>query len=145
VTGYIESGRRDGARLRTGGGRPQQLNRGQFVEPTGFERVEPASRIAREEIFGPVVAATAFENDAEALAIANGLGYGLCAGSTAATSAGTRTRAAARGRLGMDQRLDPSAACRRRLAGSRTAVSARERGLPGIRNNLQVKNVGIRL
>jgi aldehyde dehydrogenase (NAD+) len=63
-----------------GGGRPGHLNRGYFVAPTIFDRVEPASRIAEEEIFGPVVAAITFEDDAEALKIANGLSYGLCVG-----------------------------------------------------------------
>jgi aldehyde dehydrogenase (NAD+) len=80
VTGYIEAGLREGASLVFGGGRPEHLNRGFFVEPTLFEQVDPDMRIAREEIFGPVATMTTFESEDRALAIANSLGYGLSAG-----------------------------------------------------------------
>ncbi len=80
VTGHIEAARRAGARLSCGGGRPAHLQRGWFVEPTIFDQVDPGLPIAREEVFGPVLTVTPFAREAEALALANGLGYGLCAG-----------------------------------------------------------------
>lgn len=80
VRSYIDAGRKSGAKLRLGGGRPQGLDAGYFVEPTIFEGVDPTNTLAREEIFGPVAVALSFETDAEALAIANGLGFGLVAG-----------------------------------------------------------------
>jgi aldehyde dehydrogenase (NAD+) len=80
VQSYIDAGRRSGAKLRLGGGRPNGLDRGYFVEPTIFDAVDPASPLAREEIFGPVAVALTFDTDDEALRLANGLGFGLVAG-----------------------------------------------------------------
>src|SRR5438034_1162555 len=80
VTGYIEEGRRAGAKLALGGGRPNvPVAGGYFVEPTIFVDVEPDMRIAREEIFGPVLSVMTFEDEAEALRIANDVMYGLAA------------------------------------------------------------------
>jgi aldehyde dehydrogenase (NAD+) len=144
VTGYIASGRAQRAPL-CGGGRPQHLNRGYFVEPTIFDRVDPASPIAREEIFGPVVAALPFEDDAEALALANGLGYGLCAG--------VYSRDIGRA-LSLARRLEAGSVwingwflggVQAPTGGVKDSGFGRERGLPGIRNYLQIKNVAIRL
>ncbi|MGE4428257.1 MAG: aldehyde dehydrogenase [Solirubrobacteraceae bacterium] len=78
VLRYIEVGREDGAELAVGGGVPDRP--GYFVEPTLFTGVDNAMRIAREEIFGPVVGVIPFEDEAEALAIANDTSYGLAAG-----------------------------------------------------------------
>jgi len=55
VLGYLEKGRKDGATLVTGGGRPKDMNRGYYVEPTIFTNVDSNMTIAKEEIFGPVV------------------------------------------------------------------------------------------
>jgi betaine-aldehyde dehydrogenase len=77
VEGYIEAGRKEGARVATGGGRPRDLPRGWFVEPTVFADVDNRMRIAREEIFGPVVAVIQYDNEEEALRIANDSDYGL--------------------------------------------------------------------
>jgi aldehyde dehydrogenase (NAD+) len=78
VLGYIEVGRRSNARLVTGGGRPEGLDRGWFVEPTVFADVDNADRIAREEIFGPVLAVIPYDGgDDEAVRIANDSNYGL--------------------------------------------------------------------
>jgi betaine-aldehyde dehydrogenase len=81
VLGYIEAGRTEGARLLTGGGRPADpaLQRGFFVAPTVFDEVTPAMRIAREEIFGPVMSVLPWDDEEEMLARANGLEYGLTA------------------------------------------------------------------
>src|SRR5580700_1756393 len=79
VLGYIESGRNDGATLRLGGRRVREDSGGYFIEPTVFDGVRPAMTIAREEIFGPVLATITFKTVDEALAIANDVIYGLAA------------------------------------------------------------------
>jgi len=76
VEGYIASGRNEGARVVLGGGRPDR-ERGYFVEPTIFADVDNGMTIAREEIFGPVVAVIPYRDEAEAIAIANDSPYGL--------------------------------------------------------------------
>ena len=78
VEGYIEAGKRDGARAVTGGGRPAGMGRGWFVEPTVFADVDNSMKIAREEIFGPVLAVIPYSDENEAVAIANDSDYGLC-------------------------------------------------------------------
>jgi phenylacetaldehyde dehydrogenase len=78
VLGYIAAGREEGAEVAYGGGVPDRP--GFFVEPTLFTGVTNDMRIAREEIFGPVVGVIAFEDDDEAIAIANDTAYGLAAG-----------------------------------------------------------------
>jgi 4-guanidinobutyraldehyde dehydrogenase / NAD-dependent aldehyde dehydrogenase len=79
VLGYIESGRNDGASVRFGGRRVREDSGGYFIEPTVFEQVKPAMSIAREEIFGPVLAAITFKTVDEAVEIANDVIYGLAA------------------------------------------------------------------
>ncbi|WP_028046606.1 5-carboxymethyl-2-hydroxymuconate semialdehyde dehydrogenase [Cellulomonas sp. URHE0023] len=78
VMGYIEIGRTEG-RLVAGGGRPEGFPTGNYVAPTVFVDVAPDARIFQEEIFGPVVAITPFDTDEDALALANGVKYGLAA------------------------------------------------------------------
>ncbi|HEX4016223.1 MAG TPA: aldehyde dehydrogenase family protein [Frankiaceae bacterium] len=77
VLDYIEIGKAEGARLVTGGKRPDHLPKGYFVEPTIFADVDPDSRIAQEEIFGPVVCVIPFDTDDDAVRIANSTIYGL--------------------------------------------------------------------
>jgi acyl-CoA reductase-like NAD-dependent aldehyde dehydrogenase len=79
VLGYIDSGRREGARVCVGGARARRESGGYYVEPTVFDGVAPTMRIAREEIFGPVLSCIAFREPAEALRIANDSEYGLAA------------------------------------------------------------------
>jgi len=79
VLTYIESGRSDGARVRFGGRRVREDSGGYFIEPTAFDAVKPAMAIAREEIFGPVLAAITFKTVEEAIQIANDVIYGLAA------------------------------------------------------------------
>jgi aldehyde dehydrogenase (NAD+) len=76
----IESGISEGATLVTGGpGRPEGLNRGYYIRPTVFGHVTPGMTIAREEIFGPVLSIISYENDEDAVRIANDTIYGLAA------------------------------------------------------------------
>lgn len=81
VRGYIGSGLEEGATLVAGGGAPPGpgLERGYFLQPTVFTDVMPAMRIAREEIFGPVLTVTRFDDGDEAVAKANDVAYGLSA------------------------------------------------------------------
>jgi len=80
VLGYIRTGSQEGARLLAGGHRPGGLDSGYFVEPTVFADVDGKMRIAREEIFGPVVAAIPFSDEDDLVAKANSTIYGLVAG-----------------------------------------------------------------
>jgi aldehyde dehydrogenase (NAD+) len=78
IQDLIESGIKEGARLVTGGpGRPDGLNRGFFVRPTVFANVTPDMRIAREEIFGPVLSIMPYDSVDQAVEIANDTVYGL--------------------------------------------------------------------
>jgi len=79
VMHYIEVGQAEGATLVTGGGRTLPDSGGYFVEPTIFRDVEPSARIAQEEIFGPVLSIIAFDDEEDAIRIANGTPYGLLA------------------------------------------------------------------
>ncbi|MGB5795119.1 MAG: aldehyde dehydrogenase family protein [Mycolicibacter algericus] len=77
VLGLIASGLDSGARLITGGGVPEHLPTGYYVQPTLLADVDPDSQIAQEEIFGPVLTVTPYDTDDEAVAIANNSIYGL--------------------------------------------------------------------
>jgi aldehyde dehydrogenase (NAD+) len=77
VEGYIAKGIADGATLATGGGRPQDLDRGWYIEPTVFGNVDNHSVIAQEEIFGPVLSVIPAADEDDAVRIANDTIYGL--------------------------------------------------------------------
>ena len=79
VLGYIEAGRREGARVVVGGGRTLEASGGYFVEPTVFDDVQNSMSIAREEIFGPVISTIPFDTEDEAIRLANETSYGLAA------------------------------------------------------------------
>lgn len=85
VLGYIEKGAAEGARLVCGGRRPPQFEKGYYVEPTLFADVDNSMTIAREEIFGPVLVVVPFEDDDDAVRIANDNQYGLGVGVTSAS------------------------------------------------------------
>jgi 4-(gamma-glutamylamino)butanal dehydrogenase len=79
VLGYVETGRREGARLVSGGERILEETGGYFVPPTIFDNVRNDMTIAREEIFGPVLSVIEFDTEAEAVLLANDTPYGLAA------------------------------------------------------------------
>jgi aldehyde dehydrogenase (NAD+) len=80
IQGLIESGIAEGATVVTGGnGRPGHLNRGYYVRPTVFGHVRPGMRIEKEEIFGPVLSVISYEDEDDAVKIANDTVYGLAA------------------------------------------------------------------
>jgi len=133
VRGYIESGRSDGARLVTGGGEmPDGLDTGWYVRPTLFSDASNDMRIAREEIFGPVLTVIPYRDEDEAVRIANDSEYGL-AGSvfTADIDHGYGVAARVRsGTFGVNQGyiMDPAAP----FGGVKNSGYGRELGTEGI-------------
>jgi (Z)-2-((N-methylformamido)methylene)-5-hydroxybutyrolactone dehydrogenase len=77
---YIELGREQGGEVLVGGGRPASLSRGYYVEPTVVTGLDNTSRLAREEVFGPVVTVIPFDTEAEVVEMANDSVYGLVSG-----------------------------------------------------------------
>ncbi len=77
VEGYISVGQEEGAKIVTGGSRSSGKDRGWYVAPTVFADVDPSMRIAREEIFGPVLSVIPYEDEEQAIKIANDSDYGL--------------------------------------------------------------------
>ena len=81
VRGYIKKGREEGAKLVAGGEEPPaEADRGYFVQPTVFSEVEPSMTIAQEEIFGPVLSIMPYDDEDDAIRIANDTIYGLAGG-----------------------------------------------------------------
>ena len=78
IEGYLDSGIDQGARAVCGGARAKAFERGWYIEPTVFADVDNGMKIAREEIFGPVLSVIPYASDEEAVAIANDSPYGLC-------------------------------------------------------------------
>jgi betaine-aldehyde dehydrogenase len=140
VEGYIASGKKQGARLVIGGGRPKALERGFFVEPTLFADVESGMRIAQEEIFGPVVVVIPYEGEDEAIAIANDSIYGLSGSvwssdSERALSVAKRVRT---GNIGVNQYgLDPGGP----FGGFKRSGIGREYGVEGIDQYVELQQV----
>jgi len=143
VLGYIEKGKADGATLLVGGGRPASQPKGWFVEPTLFVDVDPDSTIAQEEIFGPVLAVLKYEDDDDAVRIANNSKYGL-SGSVASASLDRALAIARRIRTGTvsvngGQWFGPDSP----FGGYKDSGIGREHGREGFEEYLEVKTVGL--
>jgi len=141
VLGYIERGVAEGARLVTGGGRPERLPTGWFVEPTVFADVDPGATIAQQEIFGPVLTVIPFGDEDEAVAIANNSIYGL-AGEVNSGDADRARRVARRIRAGSvnvngGQYYGPDMP----FGGYKQSGVGREMGVPGFEEYLETKVV----
>src|SRR5260370_38090860 len=80
VLGLIETGKAEGSKCIVGGGAATQFDKGYYVQPTLFVDVDPDSTIAQQEIFGPVLAVIPFDDDDDAVRIANNSRYGLSGG-----------------------------------------------------------------
>jgi aldehyde dehydrogenase (NAD+) len=143
VLDYLKLGQEEGARLVTGGGRPEHLAKGYFVEPTVFADVDNRMRIAQEEIFGPVLAVIPYDDDEEAVRIANDSQYGLAANVT--TEDPERARdIAGRLRAGVVRinNKDPYAADAP-FGGYKQSGLGRQNGIEGFEQYLQTKTLGI--
>jgi acyl-CoA reductase-like NAD-dependent aldehyde dehydrogenase len=140
VDRYLELGVAEGARLLTGGDRPDDpaLAGGLFKRPAVFDQVKPDSRLAQEEIFGPVLAVLPFDDYTEALEIANGVSYGLTAG-VFTRDLETAHRFAEDVEAGYVWVNDSS----RHLLGAAFGVG-REEGVEELDSYTQVKNVQVR-
>ncbi len=79
VTGFLDSGKKQGAKAASGGGRPKNLSKGYFVQPTVFTDVKPDAKILKDEIFGPVVCTIPFKDIDEVAKAGNDTDYGLAA------------------------------------------------------------------
>ena len=141
VQALIQAGIDEGATLVAGGtGRPEGFNRGYFVRPTVFADVNNQMRIAREEIFGPVLAMIPFESEAEAIDIANDTPYGLTSYVQSGDPERTR-RVARRLRAGMVQANGAGRAPGSPFGGVKQSGNGREGGAYGLSEFLEVKAV----
>ena len=143
VLGYIEKGKAEGARVVAGGGRPEQFDKGWFVQPTLFADVTNDMTIAREEIFGPVLVMIPFDDDDDAVRIANDNEYGLAAYVTTgsderAEAVGRRLRA---GGVGMNGGAAYGADAA--FGGYKSSGIGRQNGLEGFLQYTEVKTYGL--
>jgi aldehyde dehydrogenase (NAD+) len=138
----IGKGRAEGARVTTGGGRPDHLPKGYFVAPTVFADADNSMAIAREEIFGPVLTVIPFDDEADALRIANDSPYGL-SGSVFAGSEERGLRFARRvrtGTMGVNGGMWYGADAP--FGGYKASGLGRQCGIEGFEQYLQTKSVG---
>jgi aldehyde dehydrogenase (NAD+) len=137
----IEVGINEGARLVAGGpGLPEGMNRGYYVRPTVFADVSNDMRIAQEEIFGPVLSIIPFDDEAEAIAIANDTPYGLT-NYVQSEDGARRNRMARALRAGMIEMNGNSRAAGSPFGGVKMSGRAREGGVWGIEEFLEVKAI----
>ncbi|MEC3860841.1 aldehyde dehydrogenase family protein [Mesobacterium sp. TK19101] len=141
IQDLIQKGIDEGARLVAGGlGRPEGLNKGFYVRPTVFADVTPDMTIAREEIFGPVLSIMKFEDEAQAIAMANDTPYGLTNYAQTADGA-RRNRLARQLRSGMVEMNGLSRAPGSPFGGMKQSGNGREGGIFGIHDFLEIKAV----
>ena len=143
VLGMIETGKKEGATLLVGGGVPKHLPRGYYLEPTLFVDVDPNATIAQEEFFGPVLVVTRYEDEDDAVEIANNSIYGL-SGSVYSADEERALAVARRIRTGTvsvngSQWLDAS----RPFGGYKQSGVGRENGTEGFEEYLETKVVSL--
>ena len=141
VQNLIQAGIDEGARLVAGGtGRPEGFNRGYFVRPTVFADVNNDMTIAREEIFGPVLAMIPFEDEADAVRIGNDTPYGLNA--QVQTGDIERAKRVSRAmRAGMVQMNGGQRPSGSPFGGYKQSGNGREGGKWGLEDFLEVKTI----
>lgn len=141
IQGLIEKGIKEGATLVTGGlGRPEGLNRGYYVRPTVFGHVKPGMTVEREEIFGPVLSIISYENEEEAIHIANDTVYGLAAYIQSKDIAHAR-KVAARMRAGTVNLNYPDWDTMAPFGGYKQSGNGREYADWGIHDFLEIKGI----
>lgn len=140
VVGYMELGKKEGAKIALGGGPVSSINRGFFVEPTVFYGVTNDMRIAREEIFGPVISVIEYEDEDDAIRIANDSDFGLSGtifseDMARAENMATRIRT---GNIGINTlQIDPVAP----FGGFKQSGIGREAGKEGLQQYLEAKAI----
>ncbi|HEX9030740.1 MAG TPA: aldehyde dehydrogenase [Streptosporangiaceae bacterium] len=140
VEGYITVGQEEGAKVVTGGSQASGRDRGWYVAPTVFADVDPGMRIAREEIFGPVLAVIPYDDEADAIRIANDSDYGL-AGTvwTADTERGMQVARRVRtGTYGVNLYMIETCAP---FGGYKASGIGRELGPEGLMSYLEYKSI----
>ncbi|MFC7401841.1 aldehyde dehydrogenase family protein [Citricoccus sp. GCM10030269] len=147
VMGYIEAGKSGGADLVLGGGVPsgEAFGDGFFVNPTLFDNVKPDMKIAQEEIFGPVLSVIPVDNEEEAVAVANGVDYGLVA-SVWTEDVGTAvrmSRALEAGQVGVNNALG-AGVIGGPFGGYKSSGFGRTMGADAVQNWTQVKTISMR-
>ena len=141
IQGHIQKGIEEGARLVSGGlGLPEGMNKGYFVRPTVFADVKPGMTIEREEIFGPVLSIIPFDTEAEAVRIANDTSYGLT-NYVQSADGPRRNRLARQLRSGMVEMNGNSRGAGAPFGGVKASGRAREGGVWGIEEFLEVKAI----
>ncbi|ASY57770.1 aldehyde dehydrogenase family protein [Sinorhizobium sp. CCBAU 05631] len=141
VQTMIRAGIDEGAKLLCGGlGRPAGLDRGFFTQPTIFSEVRPEMRVAREEIFGPVLAIMPYRDEEEAITIANGTVYGLGAHVQSPDPERSR-RVAARIRAGQVHINYPAWDGTAAFGGYKHSGNGREYGVHGLEEYLETKSI----
>jgi acyl-CoA reductase-like NAD-dependent aldehyde dehydrogenase len=143
VEGYIAIGIEEGAKVVTGGGRPSHLPKGWYVAPTILSGVRNSMRVAQEEIFGPVLSLIAYDDDDDAIRIANDSRFGL--------AGGVWTADPARG-LGIARRMRTGVVIINTSAppfplvpfgGFKESGLGRELGPEGLQNFLETRTIGV--
>lgn len=142
VEGYIADGKGAGASVLVGGGRPVDLERGWYVDPTVFVDVDPAARIAQEEIFGPVLTVHTFDTEEEAVAIANNSDYGLN-GSVFSVDPHRAMSVARRIRTGTVEVNGAPVGFTAPIGGFKASGIGREAGLEGFDAYVELKSYGL--
>jgi aldehyde dehydrogenase (NAD+) len=140
VQGYIAKGRQEGARLVCGGGRPANLTKGYFIEPTVFADVNPRMTIAQEEIFGPVASFITYDGIDDAIAKANDTIYGLH-GAVYTANPERGYQIARRVRSGSVTVNGMIVDYKMPFGGFKQSGIGREGGIEGLENYLEVKTV----
>lgn len=140
VEGYIAKGVAEGARLVCGGGRPSDLERGVYFEPTLFADVQSRMTIAQEEIFGPVISLLTYDTEDEAIRIANDTNYGLYGAvftndndAAYRIARGMRTGGVTQNGFRMDHFLP--------FGGFKQSGVGREGGLEGLKSYTEIKTI----
>ncbi|WP_332880669.1 aldehyde dehydrogenase family protein [Streptomyces sp. NBC_00564] len=144
VLGHIAKGTQEGARVTVGGGRPEHLPRGFYVQPTVFADVDNRMAIAQQEIFGPVLVVIPFDDDEDAVRLANDSPYGLSGSvhSGSAKRADQVARAVRSGTMNVNGGLfyGPDAP----FGGYKQSGLGRQNGLEGFEGYLETKTIGFR-
>jgi acyl-CoA reductase-like NAD-dependent aldehyde dehydrogenase len=141
VQGYIQKGIDEGAVLVAGGlGAPDGLDKGYYVRPTVFSNVQPGMTIEQEEIFGPVLSIIPYEDDDDAVRIANGTVYGL-AGAVFAADKERALRIARRMRTGQVEVNGGAFNANAPFGGYKQSGIGRELGEYGFEEFLEIKSL----